>query len=448
MDQWTLVARVIMYDVDDAVRRQVMQRAMERKQGTVVWQCVITMHGDRLSVEERKELFHRALSREALQAIRPLIEVNDATGIQHCDTVLPEAAEQHQWDVVDHCQLHHADIDMKDSEGHTPMTRAARKEDWEAVMALTKRGADPSLLDCDGESVLHRAITAKEWDIVKLLIQFHGNIHQASKDPYLYMYRRQTTPLEMLITAWQGEIIEHTLMWCPDQWKGVDGEGETALHAVCLSGCPSALYYLVARGVDPQAVTERGHSALSYAMLCEECPQKMVAECIKLGFYAYQPHITDTARRLIFFLRGSDLPWSPVLLAVSRGLPVVTRMLYESGSCSYTESFKLRTDLPAISSRNRGHDLQTKVPLLYTASCHHRLQCNRESFAETKQKVCGSVSSLPDEGVQHTSQPEVLVPPGDLTLRHCPPSASQRCHVCTAPADRGVEELRDVLGPH
>lgn len=170
MDQWTLVARVMIYDVDDAVRRQVMQRAMERKQGTVVWQCVITMHGDRLSVEERKELFHRALSREVLQAIKPLIEIKDVTGIQHRDTVLPEAAEQHQWDVVDHCQLHHADIDMKDAEGHTPIHRAARKEDWEAVKALTKRGADPSLLDSDGESVLHRAITAKQWDTVKLLI--------------------------------------------------------------------------------------------------------------------------------------------------------------------------------------------------------------------------------------------------------------------------------------
>ena len=155
MDQWTLVARVMMYDVDDAVRRQVMQRAMERKQGTVVWQCVITMHGDRLSVEERKELFHRALSREVLQAIKPLIDMKDVTGIQHRDTVLPEAAEQHQWDVVDHCQLHHADIDMKDAKGHTSMHRAARKEDWEAVKALTKRGADPSLLDCDGKSVLH-----------------------------------------------------------------------------------------------------------------------------------------------------------------------------------------------------------------------------------------------------------------------------------------------------
>ena len=134
-------------DVDDALRRRVMQRAMERKQGTVVWQCVITMHSYRLSVEERKELFQEAFSREVLQAIKPLIEVMDVTGIQHRDTVLPEAAEQHQWDVVDHCQLHHADIDMKDAEGRTPMLRAARKRDWEAVKALTKRGADPSLLD-------------------------------------------------------------------------------------------------------------------------------------------------------------------------------------------------------------------------------------------------------------------------------------------------------------
>ena len=405
MDQWTLVARVMMYDVDDAVRRQMMQRAMERKQGTVVWQCVITMHGDRLSVEERKELFHLALSREVLQATKPLIEIKDVTGIQHRDSVLPEAAEQHQWDVVDHCQLHHADIDMKDAEGHTPMHRAARKWDWEAVKALTKRGADPSLLDSDGESVLHRAITANEWDIVKLLIQFHGNIHQASKYPYLHVYQKQPTPLEMLIDAYQGEIIEHTLMWCPDQWKGVNREGETALHAVCLSGCPSALYYLVARGVDPQAVTESGHSALAYAVLCKECPQKMVAECIKLGFCAYQPHITDTERRLIISPHGGDLSWSPVLLAVSGGLPVVTRMLYESGSCSYTESLKLRTELPAIVSRNRGHDLQETFhfQVLVAVNIHQSIFSNPlqkqnrkavEASVRYLMKVCSTPRSL------------------------------------------------------
>ena len=373
MDQWTLVARVMMYDVDDAVRRQVMQRAMERKQGTVVWQCVITMHGDRLSVEERKKLFQEAFNREVLQAIKPLIEIKDVIGIQHRDSVLPEAAEQHQWDVVDHCQLHHADIDMKDAEGHTPMHRASRKRDWEAVKALTKRGADLSLLDSDGESVLNRAIAAKQWDIVKLLIQFHGNIHQASKYPYLRVDQNYITPLEMLITACQGEIIEHTLMWCPDQRKGVNIEGETALHAVCLSGCPSALYYLVARGVDPQAVTKRRDSALTYAVLCKECPQKMVAECIKLGFCAYQPHITDTARRSKSFLRRRKLRWSPVLLSVILGLPVVTRMLYESGSCSYKELFKL-----AIFPWNLAHKLHQTLQ-------YNMLEVFRASYNNTRQ---------------------------------------------------------------
>ena len=356
MDQWTLVARVMMYDVDDAVRRQVMQRAMERKQGTVVWQCVITMHGDRLSVEQRKELFQEALSRQVLQAIKPLIEIKDATGIQHRDTVLPEAAEQHQWDVVDHCQLHHADIDMKDAEGHTPMHRAAQKEDWEAVKALTKRGADPSLLDRWGTSVLHMAIRAEQWDTVKLLIQYHGDIHQLDT-------RYSETPLQMLITTCQGGIIEHTLMWCPDQWKGVNGGGETALHAVCLSGCPSALYYLVARGVNPQAVTKQGHSALTYAVLCKECPQKMVAECIKLGFCAYHPHITETAKSLAQRMRNYFLGTRThddytrrlysVKMAVWCGLPAVARMLYESGLCSYTDLFKLRPFLTDMSSGTR-----------------------------------------------------------------------------------------------
>ena len=430
MDQWTLVARVMMYDVDDAVRRRVMQRAIERKQGTVVWQCVITMHSDRLSVEERKKLFHRALSREVLHAIKPLIEVKDATGIQHRDTVLPEAAEQHLWDVVDHCQLHRADIDLKDAEGHTPMHRAARKEDWEAVKALTKRGADPSLLDCDGESVLHRAITAKQWDIVKLLIEYHGDIHQAN--------RQGNTPLQMLIDARQGEMIEHTLMWCPDQWKGVNGKGETALHAVCFSGWPNTLYYLVTRGVDPQAVTTEGHhSALAYAVICEECPQTMVAECIKLGFCMHQLQISEKAHRVKLpqteqnsietYLRNRDLNFAfgfhselqnlftggvaekenpprllaPVLLAVISGLPVVTRMLYESGSCSNTELFRLHMKLRRLQSPGCIMEYMTYVGEIVSdfgidlASCSGRYTNERvKAAARYLWKVCRTPRSL------------------------------------------------------
>ena len=144
---------------------------------------------------------------------------------------------------------------------------------------------------------------------------------------------------------------------------------------------------------------------MSYAVLCKECPQKMVAECIKLGFSAYQPHITDEADRdrtsrivprAIFQMLasypnihgsyfGSPLGnfvkntgtqrenmklslsaqmekmmqhidsahpplLSPVLLAVLHGLPVVTRMLYESGSCSNKELSRLLKDLREIIS--------------------------------------------------------------------------------------------------
>ena len=442
MDQWTLVARVMMYDVDDAVRRQVMQRAMERKQGTVVWQCVITMHGDRLSVEQRKELFQEALSRQVLQAIKPLIEVKDATGIQHRDTVLPEAAEQHQWDVVDHCQLHHADIDMKDAEGHTPMQRAARKEDWEAVKALTKRGADPSLLDSDGESVLHRAIAAKQWDTVKLLIQYHGDIHQANK--------KGKTPLQMLIDARQGEIIEHTLMWCPDQWKGVNSEGETALHAVCLSGRPRALYYLVARGVDPQAVVREERSALSYAVMCKECPQKMVAECIKLGFCAYHPHVTETAKSMAQRMRNYFLgtwthdyyitQWHPLILAVGCGLPAVLRMLYESGSCSYRELFSLRRFLTRGYSGT--YDFQP--------TCTNSVSCFRAYDYENGKYCSGegataAVKAAADYLRKVCSTPRSLKSSCRLVISRCVTVRRQRHRDATYAQLPLTEELRNYV---
>ena len=340
MNQWTLVARVMEFNVDDAVRRQVMRSAIERREGSVVWQCLMNREGDRLTEQEREDLFHRALSREIWQAVKPLVEEKDDTGVKHRDTALLVAIERHLWDLVDHCQRHHADINVKDVKGDTLIHRAAQKPDWEAAVALTKRDGDPSLLDSVGLSVLHRAIRGQQWDIVKLLIQFHGDIHQSADAMETIDEQNLSTPLGQLIRARQGELIEHTLLWCPDQWKGEGNEGETTLHAVCLSGWPDTLYYLVARGVDPLTVSWKGYSALSYAVLCKECAQKMVAECVKLGFSTHQPDITDDSHAL----------WSvsPLALSVLRGLPVVTQMLYESGACSHRDLFRMHEELTAI----------------------------------------------------------------------------------------------------
>ncbi|XP_070186453.1 uncharacterized protein [Littorina saxatilis] len=350
--QWTLVSRVMECDVEDTLRRQVMVRALDCKEGSLVWKCISTL-GYRLSLEEREELFQEAFHREIWQAVKPLVEENNNTGNKHRDTAMLEAIQQHQWDVVDHCQRYHADINMVDDDGQTAMHRAARAQDWEAVKELAERGGDASMLDIEGVSVLHRTIQGRQWDAVKLLIQFHGDIHRSVQPTHSYelflgepflpyeLYQedidrfpfvsmsadqsdRTITPLQMLIDACQGEIIQSTLMWCPDQWKGVNRRGETALHATCLSGLPDTLYYLIARKVDPLAATRRGHSALCYAVLCKGCPQTMVAECIELGFSTPQPRITDTARRDKIYqelprTELQELFKSPLVLAVMCG---------------------------------------------------------------------------------------------------------------------------------
>jgi hypothetical protein len=160
MNQWALVARVMEFIMDDDMKHQVIQRAMESREGSVVWRCLSTMQHYRPSVKERKKLFQQAMDRGMWQLVKPLIEKKDSTGIQHRDTALLKAIEQRQWDVVDYCQLYDADIDMKDEHGETPLNREAwnarwkegeaRKREWKAMEELVMRGADPNLLDKDG----------------------------------------------------------------------------------------------------------------------------------------------------------------------------------------------------------------------------------------------------------------------------------------------------------
>jgi hypothetical protein len=63
MSQWILVARVMEFDVGDVVRQEVMRRAIERREGSVVWRCINTMQHHRLSKEDRETLFQQAFYR-------------------------------------------------------------------------------------------------------------------------------------------------------------------------------------------------------------------------------------------------------------------------------------------------------------------------------------------------------------------------------------------------
>jgi hypothetical protein len=198
---------------------------------------------------------------------------------------------------------------------------------------------------------------------VKLLIEYLANIHK--KAPSLTSYGDSgplQTPLQLLITKRQGELIYHTLMWCPDLAKGVSDEGETTVHAIVWdnnrklrSKIYSLLYRQVVRGVNPLQLTKGRYSVLLYAAANTHCPQRMVAACIKLGFSTHQPALTQLSETDIagwiteFTQSGYVSITSPLLLAGLWGLHVVAHMLYESGSCSPTELFHLYEKLMELS---------------------------------------------------------------------------------------------------
>ena len=340
MRQWILVARVMEYDVDNTVRQQVMQSAVQEREGSLVWHCIITM-SSHLSAETREALFQNAMSRENWQAVKPLVEVKDSTGRAHRDAAMQKATELRLWDLVDQCQRHQADINVQDAAGNTALNRAALEGDWSAVKELARRDSDQSLLDDQGSAVLHRVIGAAQWGVVKLLIEFHGSLNQSD--------RNGQTPIQMLIDRNQVEIIQHSLLWESGIHRGIGRSGETPLHTACATGCWEIMYFLVARRVDPLAVTEDGESVLMYAVKNLQCPQRMVAECIWLGFSTHQPQITDA------FCYEQDSVQSrhsvcnelvsPFAYCLLHELTVMREMLYASGACSYKELFRLYTDI-------------------------------------------------------------------------------------------------------
>ena len=171
----------------------------------------------------------------------------------------------------------------------------------------------------------------------------------------------------MLIDARQRELIEHTLLWCPDQWRGVTLMGRRLFTR---SAPPvGAAYYMLPWGVDPLALMEGGESALLFAVQNETCPQRMVAECIRLGLVSHQPLLTATLNDSVDAVLSANGKWmgdntSPFLSAIMRDLPAVTRMLYESGSCSYRELFRLHEFLPKLTQSGTREERELRRGML------------------------------------------------------------------------------------
>ena len=129
---------------------------------------------------------------------------------------------------------------------------------------------------------------------------------------------------------------------------------------------------------------------------------------------------------------------SPVLLAVLHGLPVVTRMLYESGSCSYTELFRLHTDLPQMI-----HDRYHSLCVTYTSEITSILGRGADNWLE---KCSGeSVKVAADYLMKVCSTPRSLKSSCRLVISRCVTVRRQRHRDATYAQLPLTEELRNYV---
>ncbi|KAK7490281.1 hypothetical protein BaRGS_00018442, partial [Batillaria attramentaria] len=288
--QWIPVARIMEYEVDDNLRWSVMWKALNKREGSVVAHIIRIMKG-RLSVTERGDIFQEAFYHFVYQALKPLVEEKDDTGIAQRDKALKDAVRHHCWDLVDQCTRHGADVDMKASSGLTLLQEACEYTDREGVEGLLLHGANQFVLDDEGRSPLHRAVDLECFDIVKLLIQFQGDINQPTPDG--------RTPLSGLLNTVEpevpeadskfvntekvAELIDCALLWGRSVSEGKSRQfGWTALHILCEAGLWKSMRYVVARGGDPlRRSLPYGKSVLHLA--ARNGDRQSVAECVRMG---------------------------------------------------------------------------------------------------------------------------------------------------------------------
>jgi ankyrin repeat protein len=229
-----------------------------------------------------------------------------------------------------------------DKSGHTFLQMRAEEQAWGDVERLLQRGADPNRqfyvdrVDGMDRSMLHRALESCQWKTAKLLIQFHADINKP--EPFT-----SQTPVQMLIDMNRSDLVDEALFWGCDVAGGKTGMGKNALHAACQAGHWECMEYLMARAVDPLAVTQGGQSVLMKAVQNPTCPQRMVAECVRLGMSTYQPALIEL--RSTKTSLWSDVNVSPFLFALLHGLHDVSDMLYRSGAVSNRQLWQYYLDV-------------------------------------------------------------------------------------------------------
>ncbi|KAK6347131.1 hypothetical protein TWF696_007210 [Orbilia brochopaga] len=150
-------------------------------------------------------------------------------------------------------------VDLKDSDGRTPLSWAARYGQKEAVEVLLQAGADPDWKDIDWMTALSWAVMGGYGEIVYLLLS----------NPYGPVARLDTSgpknanPLQLAIELGRESIAIIILKYRTDLVHGY--HGSTPLHFAAHHGRKQVVDALLELGADPESRNDSGNLPLVLA---------------------------------------------------------------------------------------------------------------------------------------------------------------------------------------
>lgn len=149
------------------------------------------------------------------------------------------------------------DINVKDSEGNTPLVLAASLKRYSCMRLLLKKGATPDIRGKNKKMALHWVSQSGYVEMLRMLSPGEDTINAVDADG--------NTPLLLSVANSQVASAVHLIEAGADV-STTDGKGRNALHIAAKSGLLAVVEAMLKTGrADTQAVTHDGETALLLA---------------------------------------------------------------------------------------------------------------------------------------------------------------------------------------